>query len=96
MKQDSLRDLPRRSGAAVLVSNDPQFVSGFSKTQHRLEEIIAELAVNPCGAENNVVLERATDRFLAGDFAAAIGADRTNRIGFHIRVRFTAVEHVIG
>ena len=94
--ENSLREFSRRGRAAMLIGHDAQFIAGRGEAQHRLEKIVTELAVDPCGAQNDVMLQVTADRILSCRFAAPIGADRTHRIAFQVRSVLAAIEHVIG
>ena len=64
--------------------------------QHRANEIRAERAIDPGGAQNDVVFAALGDEPFADELGAAVSPDRAGRIILPIGPSERAVEHVVG
>ena len=83
-------------GGANLVEDDSQFGLLLAETDHRLHEVVAIDAVEPCRADNHRVGAEFLHAELAGQFGAAIDAVGSRGIGLDIRGMVGAVEHIVG
>ena len=83
-------------GGAHLVVNHAQGVFFVSESQHRFDKIVAELAVQPGGADNDGVGAGAGQGALAFEFGPAIDRARRGRVLFAVGAARGAVEHVVG
>lgn len=94
--EDHIGDVERAGRASRLVGDDADLVARFGEAQHRLDEVLAEGAVDPGRAQDGVVVGGGRDRPFAGELARAIGRDRAGRIVFAIGPVEPAVEDIIG
>ena len=100
---DALRDLRDRAGdvrragrGADLVGDDPQHRALSGEAQHRLDEIVPVRAVDPGGAQDNVLAQRLAHGALAGLLARAVNPQRIDRIVLSVGAALGAVEDIIG
>ena len=80
---------------ADLVENHAEFRFLASKAEHRLHEIVAKRAVEPCCANHHCPLAQAQHLLLAFELRPSIYAVRTCGLVFAIRLVVGAVEHVV-
>ena len=94
--EDRVGNVERAGRTARLVGDDADLVARLGETQHRLDEVVAEGAVDPGRAQDGVVVRCRCDSPLAGELARAIGRDRAGRIVLAIGPVERAVEDVVG
>ena len=59
------------------------------------EKVVAEFAIDPASAKNDVTTEASSYAVLASSFGQSVNVDWVNLIGFGIGARFCAVEDII-
>lgn len=94
--QDRMRQIGRISRRSDLVVHHVQRIAFAAQPQHRLNEIIPVLRVEPCGTNHAGIAPARFDRLLSGQFRAAVNALRRGRTVFLQRMTTLPVEHVIG
>ena len=81
---------------AQLVGDDADLLARLGKPQHGADEIRAEGAMDPGGAQDHAVLRARRDQKLALEFRSAIGACRAGRVVLAIGPIEPPVEDIIG
>ena len=96
-RDDAVGDVERARRRAVLIRHDRDLVAVARQAQHRFDEILAERAVDPGGAQDDVVaqLPRATACSPAS-LVAPVDPERPDRIVLAVGAGHGAVEDVIG
>src|SRR5215204_733094 len=77
-------DISRPSGCAVLVVDDSQIRSFTCEPQYRLNEVLPARRIDPGRSQNEMVASRIAGRLFTFQFAASIGAQRTDAVVFHV------------
>ena len=87
-----------RSGCrtAALVRDDPQYRLLGAKPQYGFQKVCAVHAVNPGGAQDDVVRGRRPDRTLAGLFARSVDIQWVDLVFLAVWFAFAAIKDVIG
>lgn len=94
--QDRVGDVERGCRIAPLIGDDRDLVAVTGQPQHRLDEVLAEGAVDPGRAQDEVArVGRRHGRF-AGELGGAVDAERRGRVGFDIGAVPGAVEDIVG
>ena len=82
--------------SAHLVEDDTQFWLLLAQTNHCLHKVVAKGGVEPCGADDEVVLAVRLHAFLASQFRATIHRVGTSRLFFRHRLVACAVKDIVG
>ena len=80
----------------MLVGDDTQMIAFLRQALDREQEILAARAIDPARAQYQVCDAGRLHGLFAGQFAAAVDAQRIGDIVFSVSAGLCAVEHVIG
>lgn len=80
----------------MLVPNNPYNGLRLTQPQHRSNEVAAIGAVKPRASEHGRQRMRGQNSSFTGELRGAVDIQRRGNVTFVIRIRFRAVEHIVG
>ena len=94
--ENAVSDVKRIGRRAELVGHHGNFRALVRQRQHGADEVLPKRAVDPGGAENDVVGLSRRDCPLTGQLASPVDVHRIDRIAFDVRTIESAVENIVG
>ena len=92
----SVGEIERAARIADLIVDDGKFIALARKPHDGLDEIVTERAVEPGGADDQMIGRGGANLLLADQLAPPVGAGRSGRVVLAIGALADAIEDIIG